>query len=322
MAGKPARTPDDPAVAQGSPEERRLRDRIAGARTRAEEFRTEAQARFEQERGRRAWIEIAYQAWDMDRQRGGPLLAGGLAYRVFIWILPFALLVASVLRLTADATGRPVEVLARSVGFAGAIVRMVGEAAAATGSSAWWLAFLGLVLSLWAARGLARALMVASRIAWALPPRFGRAGSKAALAVWGLFFAGLAVQWLRPVLFRGGVRSDLMAQLLIFAMTFGVVGLGMALGPRRGPWTNVIAGAGLMTVGLRGMGIATNVYFADAISDKESLYGGLGIAIVILLYLFLCSRFFVWGQFLNARIGGVRLVEAQADEGGDGDPGG
>lgn len=329
MADDPVPVPEPADPATGDAEERRIRDRIADARLKAEELRTEAQVRLEEERGRRTWVEIVYRAWDMDRQRGGPLLAGGLAYRVFIWILPFALLLAAIVELIADSTGRSPEELARTVGIGGAIVGVVGEAARATGSSAWWLLFLGLVLSLWAARGLARALMVVSRIAWALPPSAGRATVKAALVVWGLFFAGLAVQWLRPLLFRGGVRSDLLAQIVLFGLTLAVIAGGMTLAPRRGPWTSVIAGAILMAVGLRGMGIATNVYFVDALGEKGELYGGLGLAIVIMLFLFLCSRLFVWGQFLNARIGGVRMADPmpvqvpdasldEAEEGSDG----
>jgi uncharacterized BrkB/YihY/UPF0761 family membrane protein len=309
MADDLGSEPGAPGSDEEGTDKRTVRERIADVRVRAEELRSEAQARLDEERGRRTWVETAYEAWDMDRQRGGPLLAGGLAYRIFLWMLPFALLLATLAALVAEASGRTTEELARDVGLAGAIVGMVGEAAQDAGSSSWWLLLLGIALSLWAARGLARALMVTSRIAWALPPRTARVTTKAALAVWGLFVAGLSIQWLRPFLFRGGMRSDLFAQVVIFGLSLAVIVVGMSLAPRRGPWTNVLAGAALLAVGLRGMAIGTSVYFLDALTEKGDLYGGLGIAIVILLYLFLCSRLFVWGQFLNARAGGVRLVD-------------
>jgi uncharacterized BrkB/YihY/UPF0761 family membrane protein len=311
MAGDPPTSAPEPP--QGAPapdeEERRIRGRIADARLRAEVLKGEAQARFDEERSRRTWIQLAYGAWDMDRQRGGPLLSGGLAYRVFIWMVPFALLVASILMLLADTTARTVEGLVRSVGITGAIVGAVGEAARSTGSSAWWLAFLGLLLSLWAARGLAKALVIVSRIAWALPPSAGRTGTLAGLATWALFVAGLSIQFLRPLLFSGGVKSDLLAQVILLVLSFAVVTYGMTLAPHRGPWSAVLVGALMMAVGLRAMGIATTVYFGPELVEKQSLYGGLGMAIVILLFLFLCSRLFVWGQFLNARIGGVQMMD-------------
>lgn len=311
MAGDPPTPPAEPTPgAPGTDEERRIRDRIADARLRAEELKGQAQTRFEEERGRRTWVQMVYEAWDMDRRRGGPLLAGGLAYRVFIWLVPFALMTAAIVMLVIDSTERSVEDLARQVGITGSMVVAVGEAARSTGSSAWWLGFLGLVLSLWAARGLARALMIVSRIAWALPPSAGRAGTRAGLVTWGLFITGLSIQFVRPLLFRGGVPGDVLAQVILFALTFGVITFGLSLLPHRGRWTNVTVGGLLVALGLRAMGIATAVYFAPEMADKQSLYGGLGMAIVILLFLFVCCRLVVWGQFLNARIAGVQLTDA------------
>jgi uncharacterized BrkB/YihY/UPF0761 family membrane protein len=308
MPDEPSDTADPPPPSND--DERRIRDRLVDARLKAEGYRTEALTRFDQERSRRTWVQIGYEAWNMDRQRGGPLLSGGLAYRVFIWMVPFALLLASILMLVAEASDRRIEDLAKNVGITGAMVGAVGEAARSTGSSAWWLAFLGLVLSLWAARGLARAIMIVSRIAWALPPSAGRAGTRAGLATWGLFVAGLSIQFIRPLLFRGGVTSDLLAQVILLGLTSAVVIVGLALAPHRGPWTNVLVGGFLLAIGLRGMGIATAVYFGPELVEKQSLYGGLGMAIVILLFLFLCCRLLVWGQFLNARVAGVRISDA------------
>lgn len=303
-------------------EARRIRDRLSDARLKAEELRSQAQARLDEERNRRTWVQITYEAWDMDRQRGGPLLSGGLAYRFFIWLVPFALLIASIVTLVVETTERSVDDLARSVGVTGSMVGAIGEAAQAAGSSAWWLLFVGLVVSLWAARGLARAIVIVTRIAWALPPGAGRAGTKGGLATWGILVTGLSLQFLRPVLFRGGVSGDVMAQIILFAFTLAVITFGTSLAPHRGSWRNVVPGALVVAVGLRMMGIATAVYFAPELADKQSLYGGVGIAIVILLFLFLCCRLFVWGQFLNARIGGVQmsdLVPVQLAEAGQSD---
>jgi uncharacterized BrkB/YihY/UPF0761 family membrane protein len=111
--------------------------------------------------------------------------------------------------------------------------------------------------------------------------------------------------------------------VILLGLTSAVVVVGLALAPHRGPWTNVLVGGFLLAIGLRGMGIATSVYFGPELVEKQSLYGGLGMAIVILLFLFLCCRLFVWGQFLNARVGGVRMSDAvptQLAEAGPGEP--
>ena len=51
--------------------------------------------------------------------------------------------------------------------------------------------------------------------------------------------------------------------------------------------------------------MATVVYFAPRLGRIDDLYGGLGIAIVILLFLYLVARAFVGGAFINATFAGV-----------------
>jgi hypothetical protein len=38
-----------------------------------------------QQRRRRVWVHVLADTSEADRERAGPLLAGGLAYRVFLW---------------------------------------------------------------------------------------------------------------------------------------------------------------------------------------------------------------------------------------------
>jgi uncharacterized BrkB/YihY/UPF0761 family membrane protein len=117
---------------------------------------------------------------------------------------------------------------------------------------------------------------------------------------------GLAVQALSPALFGGGPLLDLLVIILVTLAVAVLVVVAMHLLPHGGSgWTVVVPGALLVAVGLRGLSLATKVYFADHLDKVDTLYGGLGVAIVILLYLYLAARFFVWGQFLNARTGGV-----------------
>jgi uncharacterized BrkB/YihY/UPF0761 family membrane protein len=78
----------------------------------------------------------------------------------------------------------------------------------------------------------------------------------------------------------------------------------------------LVPGVVLLTIGIRGLAAATDIYFSGRLDRVDDLYGGLGIAIVILLYLYLAARSFVWGQFLNARIAGVETGDATASGGG------
>jgi uncharacterized BrkB/YihY/UPF0761 family membrane protein len=55
-------------------------------------------------------------------------------------------------------------------------------------------------------------------------------------------------------------------------------------------------------VGLRVLGLAASTYFAIRLDRTSDLYGALGVAIVMMLYLFVLARLFVAAQFLNATL--------------------
>ena len=107
-----------------------------------------------------------------------------------------------------------------------------------------------------------------------------------------------------------------MLWLLVALVTIGAALLAMTLLPRAGrPWPVVIPGALFFGVVVRGLVLATGVYFADRISRANDLYGALGIAIVVLLWLYLLAWGWVAAQFLNAGIAGVtRVAFTEFDE--------
>lgn len=100
----------------------------------------------------------------------------------------------------------------------------------------------------------------------------------------------------------GIVASWVVVSVMMLALVLGVIGRL----PHRAPsWTGLLPGVLLMTVALRALTLVSGVYFADRLDRVDDLYGGLGIAVVILLYLYVASRAFVWCQFLNATIAGA-----------------
>ena len=145
--------------------------------------------------------------------------------------------------------------------------------------------------------------------------RLGRAGvqqgldARGAIVFTGFMFAGSLGSYLAGHLLHGSVAASVLLWLVVAVATIGAALLAMALLPRRGrPWPVVIPGALFFGVVVRGMVLATGVYFADRISRANDLYGALGIAIVVLLWLYLLAWGWVAAQFLNAGIAGVTRV--------------
>lgn len=300
--------PDDGRVAQ-------IRRRAADLRQRATELEGKAQQRLASERTHRGWVGLVYDAWDLDRHRGGPLLAGGLAYRVFLWELPVSLFLVSLFGVASKdlQAGSPAEV-ARSSGLSAAVADLVAEAVRQTSSARWWLIVVGAVLTVWAGRGAIRAVVLTSTIAWALPPSGVPGGSiRGSLAFTGVMLVGITIGALVQGLFALGFVGDVVAWAVVSLGLFAFCTAVMSRLPRReAAWTSLMPGALLVTVALRGLSLATEVYFADRLERVSDLYGGLGTAIVILLYLYLGARSFVWAQFLNARVAGVTLGEGRS----------
>ena len=283
-----------------------VRQRVAHVRDRTVELEGRALERFEQERRRRTWVEISWQAWLRMRQRGGPLLSGGLAYRLFLFMLPAALLVVSVIGVFVDLSGETPDQAAHDLGMGAALAATVAQGVRQSEANAWWLALLGLVLMLWAARSAVSALLIVSRIAWDDPASTKVSTTRGALVFTGFIFVGSLGSYLAGHLLHGSVAASVLLWLLVAVATIGAAVLAMVLLPRAGrPWAVVIPGALFFGVVVRGMVLATGVYFADRISRANDLYGALGIAIVVLLWLYLLAWGWVAAQFLNAGIAGV-----------------
>ena len=283
-----------------------IRARVDHVRERAAELEDRAVERFEEERRRRTWVETCWQAWLRMRQRGGPLLSGGLAYRLFLFLLPAALFVVAVIGVFVDLTGETPDQAAHDLGMGAALAATVAQAVSQSETSRWWLALLGLVLMLWAARSAVSALLIVSRIAWDEPPSNKVSTSRGALVFTAFLSVGAVGSYLADRLLHGSIAVTVIGWTLVLVTTIAAALLAMALLPRAGrPWTVVVPGAVFFGVVVRGMVFATGAYFADKISRANDLYGALGIAIVVLLWLYVLAWGWVAAQFLNAGIAGV-----------------
>lgn len=296
-----------PPPAGDEPARSRLRDRYGVARERGDELVQHAQQRFEHERSRRSWLESVWQSLMRMHRRGGPLLCGGLAYRVFLWELPAALVVVSILSLFTDLGAFTPEQAAHDLGLGAALAATIGQAVTQTESKGWWLLLLGLWLMLWAGRSAAGALRLISQIAWEQPrvPKTSRV--LPALLFTGVMVGATVFSYLGQRLLRGGPLATVAVWLVMIAVTFALATVAMALLPRAGrPWPVVLPGAALFALVIRGMVLASDLYFADHLARVDDLYGSLGIAIVMLLWLYLLSWGWVAAMFVNAGLAGVR----------------
>lgn len=276
--------------------------RVARARRSSKDLQLRARDGFEQARSRSAGVQMAAEAFEHDRARAGGLLAGGLAYRVFLWQLPLSLFLLSALGLATELAGADPADLARRVGMTAALSGAIAKGAAASGSERVWLLFLGAFLTIWAGRGVYRGLRLVSELAWGV--RGPRGSSlRGSLAVTGVALIGEAMQVALPRAWSAIGLPGLAEFLLGLVLASAFATWAISLLPRADArWTAVVPGGIVFGIGLRLLGVASATWFAYRLERSGDLYGAIGIAIVLMLYLYLLARLFVGVQFLNATL--------------------
>src|SRR5438046_2803589 len=114
--------------------------------------------RVESAPGHHPTLELAFHIFESDSSIGGGLLAGALAYRLFVLLLPSALLFVSGLGLYAGAVEKSPSTVAREAGLHGLVASQVASTAS---SDARWLVFVIMVPAvLYATAKLYRAVAI------------------------------------------------------------------------------------------------------------------------------------------------------------------
>lgn len=285
-APEPA-TPDDPVA--------RFR--------RADRARAWAEARLEWAQERIPGAEAALEAAEREGATGGGLLAGGLAYRLFFWLVSLGLVLAAGLSFWAEADPGGLEDAARRSGLAAVAAESAARAVEGEAHNRWYFLGAGLVLVVWFSRKAVRALVLAFALAWGeRPPKLQRptaAGMLFTVAVLATGTVGLALTYLRDTLGVAGVVS---ATLSLAFYTCVALWLMTLLPHGEAPWRALLPGAVLVSTGNAGLHVFTTLYLAPRLERSSELYGLLGAATVVLLWLYLAARLLTGSAFLNATL--------------------
>ena len=255
-------------------------------------------------------VEAAFGVIEANRRTAASLLAGGLAYRLFLWALPFALFSAAAFRLVADAVEMSNSELAKDLGMGAAMAGTVGKAAGETGKSHVLLLIIGLVLMLWASKSVWKSLCISSELAWGmrqagrqeLLPAERPSSLKPTLVVAGSLLGLSLLNAATSVLYRGTIVTDLFALMLTVLVIVGVfTWAGRALPHPDGvPLWHFIPGALAFALGMMLLRLITAVYLAGRLERADDLYGALGIAAVFMAFLDLAGRLVMMWLIVNA----------------------
>jgi uncharacterized BrkB/YihY/UPF0761 family membrane protein len=295
-----AAPPEVPAPGQAAGRIRRL----AGH---GHQWLTSQPARLQQElqarRQRSAMVDAGFQVQELDTRVGGGILAGALAFRIFLFMVPVVYVIFTVLGSLSRALGHDPAQLAKNAGITGILADTVVKVA---DQSTWTLAtlVLGAVVTMFiTASSLLKALYVVHWLIWRIP-RVKPTGLPPTLALIGLALAGsalgVAINDVRSVT---GAAGAFLAVLLTTALSFaGWWWVSWKLPHAPVPARALIPGAALMAVGAVVLQLLTTYWIGNLVARKTSTYGAVGIALAVLLWVYVLGRIMVGSAGLNAAL--------------------
>jgi uncharacterized BrkB/YihY/UPF0761 family membrane protein len=264
-------------------------------------------------RAHHMWLDFSFGLAERDSSIGGGLLAGALAYRLFVLLLPTSLLLISGLGLYAGSVDKKPTAVVREAGLHGLVGSQVAHTASGHGRAVVFVLMIPAVL--YALVTLYRALARVWAIAWLgsargvrLAPR-GVAALGVALIV--QLGTGAVVAWVRHEPFYGEILAVLVYVVLIGGAWL-VVSLQLPHGNVR--WPGLIPGSVLFGVGLLFVSVFNVYVTAPLVEGRADTYGALGVATALLFSLVLVGRLMVFSAELNASLDEHRHQRPRTDE--------
>jgi uncharacterized BrkB/YihY/UPF0761 family membrane protein len=244
---------------------------------------------------------LALEVLETERRLGGVLIEAGVAFRFFLWLVPFGLVGAAFLSFWDELDPGALEHEAKRFGITAAAAHS-GARALENGSRGIVLVLVfGSVMLLWFSLGAIRALVLAFSLAWGVPRPKLRRPLHAILLFNGLFLVAFAassgVAWLREqigaqALLGSILSAALMISIALVAMWF------LPHGDAR--LRDLVPGAVLVGVGYQLITVAVLFYFAPRLGRAEETYGAFGTAATMLVWLYVLARLAIGSAFLNA----------------------
>lgn len=269
-------------------------------------MRTAERVQAEARAARRRWdaVDVAWAAFERDRRAVGSVLAGAVAFRVFIYLLPLFLSLVVLIGVVAGLDDDGPHEIGEELGMSAYVVDSVETAAEQSSRSLWVLVPLALWAVYSAGVGAAKVLRAVHALAWDQPLQRPRSGLATAAATFGVALGTLALigltQWARahtPGLGLGAV----LAGVVPFVAVWWVASRLLPHDPAA-PWTALVPGALLVGVSAWLAHLASALYLAHRVESASQLYGSLGVAAALLAWLYLMGRLMVASAMLNATL--------------------
>ena len=304
--------PDDgqaaPPASSPAPAPDSVRARVERLRRRAEQTRAGIEAR----RANSASIDTAFEAVERDAQTGGGVLAAAVAFRLFMFLVPYAFVMVTGFGLASTAAGQDPKDAARTAGIGGLLASAVANVSTTSLANRLFALVVGGIALAFTARSFVRVLWIVHRLIWRVE-RTGNPSLWAPLILVGfvtvLFGFGDLAAWLgaQSLVLRG------VAVVLTIVLSAAAWFLASWWLPREDcEWWALLPGALIVGVGAGVLHVLTITYVVHVITRKSALYGAIGIALALLLWTYFVGRLLTAAIAANASLWKRRSGEAES----------
>ena len=281
---------------------RRRRDADGSRWERLQRRAQRTRADIEARRADSASIDTAFEAVERDAQTGGGVLAAAVAFRLFMFLVPYAFVMVTGFGLSSTAAGQVPKDAAtsrRDRWSAGERRRqhqhpLARQPPLRTGSRRHRV-------------GLHRALprpvlWIVHRLIWGVTPS-GNPTPWAPLILVGFVTVLFGMVDLAAWLGSQSIGLRLVAILLMIVTSGAAWLLASWWLPREDcQWSALLPGALIVGLGVGVLHLLTITYVAHVVSRKSSLYGAIGIALALLLWTYFAGRLLTAAIAANASL--------------------
>jgi uncharacterized BrkB/YihY/UPF0761 family membrane protein len=298
----------DPAdAATDGPAQRDQKKRLRGFVEKGSGWATSERTRLEEglrtRRQRSALIDAGFEIQELDVHVGGGILAGAVAFRMFLFLVPFVYIVFTVIGAAAKVVHQDASHLAKTIGITGVLASAVVNT---SDLSVWSQVLLVLGAAgalLITTSSLIKTLYVVHWLVWGVP----RAKAKGIVPI--CITIGIAIGLTGLVIIanqirnRAGIGGALIAVLVVTSVSFVLwwwVSWTLphaSCSPRA-----LVPGALFMAIGVEILHLLTTYWIAHLVARKSNTYGVVGIALAVLLWVYVLGRIIVGSAGLNATL--------------------
>lgn len=229
------------------------------------------------------------------------LLAGSLAYRIFLVLVPAALVIVAA---AGSAYSQGVDLEAEvdeEMGLGQALARSIATAGEDAGNGWQVVLTIGVLGLLTGASSLFSAMHRSYAQVWEIPPNTVRRTTKARARFMLGFVVFLLLLWFLAWVRRVGPLLGLTGALLTIAAALALlVALSAALPHRASDPLHLLPGAVVGGAAVIGLQVFTAVWVPRQLENYSETYGTIGVAVALLVYLAVLGNVLILVPLANA----------------------